>query len=130
MIANDNAIINNIFYNTSIPSKSKGKKELLSVTVIKKHSLSNEALRAQVEKELQQYCGVDSCIFIKHYKIGQALPKLNDLQYEVPPSETRLTNSIFLAGDTQLNGSLNAAIISGERAALGMLEVISSDTTT
>jgi hypothetical protein len=42
------------------------------------------------------------------------------------PSETRLTTSVFLAGDTQLNGSLNAAMISGERAALGVVEAISS----
>ena len=41
------------------------------------------------------------------------------------PSETRLTSGIFLAGDTQLNGSLNAAIISGERAALAVIETIS-----
>ena len=54
------------------------------------------------------------------------MPKLDDLQYEMLPSETRLTSSLFLAGDTQLNGSLNAAMISGERAALGVLEVLSS----
>ena len=40
------------------------------------------------------------------------------------PYETSLTNSLFLAGDTQLNGSLNAAIISGECAALGVIEAI------
>ena len=31
---------------------------------------------------------------------------------------------IFLAGDQQLNGSLNAAILSGEQAALGLLQVL------
>ena len=36
--------------------------------------------------------------------------------------ETRLSTGIFLAGDTQLNGSLNAAILSGENAALGVIE--------
>ena len=41
------------------------------------------------------------------------------------PSETRLTTNIFLAGDVQLNGSLNAAMIAGERAALGVIESIS-----
>jgi len=30
------------------------------------------------------------------------------------PSETRLTTNIFLAGDTELNGSLNAAYDSEE----------------
>jgi hypothetical protein len=49
---------------------------------------------------------------------------LNNLQYEVAPSETQLTGGVFLAGDTQLNGSLNAAMIAGERAALGVLEKI------
>ena len=51
-----------------------------------------------------------------------ALPNLADLRYEMAPSETRLTSRLFLAGDTQLNGSLNAAMIAGERAALGVIE--------
>ena len=55
-----------------------------------------------------------------------ALPKLTNLQYEMLPSETRLTTQVFLAGDAQLNGSLNAAMISGERAALGVIETISN----
>ena len=54
-----------------------------------------------------------------------ALPKRSNLQYEMSPSETRLTTNIFLAGDVQLNGSLNAAMIAGERAALGVMESIS-----
>lgn len=42
------------------------------------------------------------------------------------PSETSLTTGLFLGGDTQLNGSVNGAIISGERAALEVIEVISN----
>ena len=53
-----------------------------------------------------------------------SLPKLNYLKYEMSPLETRFSSSIFLAGDTQLNASLNAAIISGERAAQGVIEAI------
>ena len=78
----------------------------------------------RVQKELQHHCGIDSYAFIKHYKIPQALPTLDELKYEMLPSETQLTNRIFLAGDTQLNGSLNAAMISGERAALGIIQTI------
>jgi hypothetical protein len=58
------------------------------------------------------------------YSIPKALPNLTNVQYEMLPSETRLTDRIFLAGDMQLNGSLNAAMISGERAALGLLETL------
>lgn len=126
LIANKGALINNIFYPTSVASQLEGKKELLSVTIVKKHGLSNEALIRCVQKELQQFCGVDSLTFIKHYSIIKALPKLNGLRYEMLPSETRLTTGVFLAGDTHLNGSLNAAMISGERAALNLLQTLES----
>jgi protoporphyrinogen oxidase len=124
LIADSDALINNIFYHTSISSKSTGKKELLSVTVVKEHGLSSEALKMGVQKELQHYFGIGSYRFIKHYSIPQALPKLDGLKYEMLPSETKLTNRIFLAGDTQLNGSLNAAMISGERAALNIVQTL------
>ena len=54
-----------------------------------------------------------------------ALPNLNNIQYDLNPSETQLTDTLFIAGDTLLNGSLNAAMISGEKAALGLLEKLS-----
>ena len=57
-----------------------------------------------------------------HKHIPMALPNLVDLQYNMAPLETCLAPNIFLAGDTQLNGSLNAAMISGETAALGVIE--------
>ena len=94
------------------------------MTVIDNQNLSNEMLIIQVERELKEYCGIGSCKFIKQYNIPMALPQLNKLQYEMFPSQTLLTSSIFLSGDTQLNGSLNAAIISGERAALGVIDAI------
>ena len=45
------------------------------------------------------------------YKIPKAVPNLKNVQYNVFPSESKLTDSIFLAGDVQANGSLNAAIL-------------------
>ena len=126
LVATEGTLINNIFYATSLKTASESSKELLSVTVIDNQNLSNEMLIEEVEKELAEHCGIDSCQFIKQYTIPMALPKLEDLRYEMLPSETRLTTSVFLAGDTQLNGSLNAAMISGERAALGVVEAIST----
>jgi protoporphyrinogen oxidase len=126
LIPKNETLINNIFYHTSLPTSIKPTKELLSVTVLDNQNLSGELLIEQVKKELQKNCAIDSCKFIKQYNIPMALPKLNDLQYEMLPSETRLTDSLFLAGDTQLNGSLNAAMISGERAALAAIEMVSS----
>ena len=126
LITDDEALVNNIFYHTSIATTNTSKNQLLSVTVVKDHKLSEEALIARVSDELMEYCGIDSCTFLKRYKIPMALPKLDNLQYEMLPTETRLTTSIFLAGDTQLNASLNAAMISGERAALGVIESLQS----
>lgn len=124
LIPNPDALINNIFYHTSIQTSKNPAHELLSVTVVKDHELSNEELIKRVEGELKKYCGIEITRFIKQYTIPKALPQLQDLRYEMAPSETRLTSSIFLAGDTQLNGSLNAAMIAGERAALGVLESV------
>ncbi len=127
LITKEDSLINNIFYHTSLGTKLSGSKELLSVTVVKEHNLAPEDLQKQVEIELKELCGITVLKFIKHYAISKALPKLDSLQYEMNPSETRLTTRIFLAGDVQLNGSLNAAMIAGERAALGVIEAISGD---
>jgi protoporphyrinogen oxidase len=123
LIAAHNALINNIFYHTSLQTSATALKELLSVTVIDRQNLTNKQLVTEVQKELKELCNIDSCTFIKQYNIPMALPNLQDIQYEMLPSETRLTETIFLAGDTQLNGSLNAAMIAGERAALEVINL-------
>ena len=123
LIAAPNTLINNIFYHTSLQTSATATKELLSVTVVDKQNLTNKLLVTEVQKELKELCNIDSCTFIKQYNIPMALPNLQDIQYEMLPSETRLTETIFLAGDTQLNGSLNAAMIAGERAALEVINL-------
>jgi protoporphyrinogen oxidase len=122
LIAKKGSLVNNIFYNTSLKAISKGKKELLSVTIIDNQNLTTEQLIKRVKSELKDYCGIDVIRLIKQYDIPMALPKLESLKYEVLPSETRLNTNLFLAGDTVLNGSLNAAMISGESAAFGVIE--------
>jgi len=125
LIPQPGTLINNIFYHTSIATVTKSDKELLSVTVIDSQDLTNERLIIKVQEELKEHCAIDDCKFIKHYIIPMALPRLNNVQYEIEPQKTQLTKGLFLAGDTQLNGSLNAAIIAGERAAFGVIETIS-----
>lgn len=124
LIPNKKSLINNIFYHTSLAVQQQGKGELLSVTVVQEHQLSEEALIAQVSQELQQECNISSPTFLKLYHIPQALPQLQNLQYELAPAATQLTEHIFLAGDVLLNGSLNAAMLAGERAAQRVGELI------
>lgn len=125
LIADADTLINNIFYHTSLQSSLVGSKELLSVTVVKDHKLNSAHLQKQVELELKQHCNISNLKFLKHYSIPKALPQLNDLKCEIDPKDTRFSDTIFLAGDVQLNGSLNAAMLAGERAALGVVEAIS-----
>jgi len=122
LIPFQDTIINNIFYYTSLKTKVSAGKELLSVTVVNNQGLSGKALIDRVQQELTKFCGITTSTFIKHYSIPKSLPKLSELHYDISPSDTRLTKNIYLAGDIQLNGSLNAAIIAGEKAALGVIE--------
>lgn len=124
LITDRKALINNIFYHTTMKTVSQGKQELLSVTVVKKHQLTEYQLIQKVKEDLETFCGITTERYLKHYSIKMALPQLTDIQYSLMPSETRLTERIFLAGDYLLNGSLNAAMLSGEMAAKGVLEAI------
>ncbi|MDP4600785.1 MAG: FAD-dependent oxidoreductase [Polaribacter sp.] len=124
LIADENSLINNIFYHTSIVTSNKNKKDLLSVTVVKSHPLSEENLIKTVQNELEKFCGIKHTTFIKRYEIKKALPKLSNLEYKLSHTETQLNSSVFLAGDVLLNGSLNAAMIAGEKAAIGVIKTL------
>ncbi|MCP9200840.1 FAD-dependent oxidoreductase [Gramella sp. GC03-9] len=123
LIADDNSLVNNIFYHSSLNEDHKGD-YLISVTVVKDTDLDETEMEEKLRSELKEYCGIETERLIKHYIIKKALPDLQSLQYEIMPTETRLSNRIFLAGDQLLNGSQNAAILSGERAALGLIETL------
>ena len=121
LVADEDALINNIFFHNSLDTNHKGNEELLSVTVLKPHNLKEHALVAQVQLELSKYCNIEDAVFLKYYQIRKALPKINNIHNDCSPTETQLKPTIFLAGDQLLNGSLNAAMRSGERAAEGLI---------
>jgi protoporphyrinogen oxidase len=121
LIADKDALINNIFYQTSIATASKGTNELLSVTVVKPHNLNEEDLITRVTSDLKSFCHIEPLKFLKCYHIKKALPNIEEVHYEISPTETQIKPTIYLAGDYLLNGSLNAAMLSGERAAQGVI---------
>ena len=125
LIAKQSSLVNNIFYTTSIATKTRAKKELLSVTVIDTQNLSKETLLKQVKKELKELCGIDAGQLIKQYTIPMALPNLANLTHELDPIDTQVGNTLFVAGDTLLNASLIAAFVAGEMAALRLAKVAS-----
>lgn len=122
LIADKNALINNLFFHHSLAMTHKGKHQLLSVTVVKSHHLKKDELIKKVISDLETYCNITQVTFLKHYVIDKALPDVNDMRYDCSPTETQLKPTIYLAGDYMLNASLNAAMISGERAAQGIIQ--------
>ena len=121
LVSREDSLINNIFYHTSVATHNNNTEELLSVTVVKEHQLSEEQLIDTVIKQLKTECKIDHLTFLAIYHIKKALPDLKGIKYEVLPSETQLSSGVYLAGDVQLNGSLNAAMIAGESAALQVI---------
>ncbi|MEP0987443.1 FAD-dependent oxidoreductase [Ekhidna sp.] len=115
--ANEDSLINNVFFPTSLETATRGKGALLSVTIVKIHELNEAKLIKQIQEELNEYFFISETTFLKRYKITKALPKLNDVKYERDEGESLINERMAIAGDTHLNGSLNAAMISGETAA-------------
>ncbi len=118
LLAEKNTLINNFHYTTL----ASNERQILSVSVVRKHDLSNESLIEKVRNELQDYCNIEVVKFLKHYKIPQALPDVLDINYRIPHTETKLKDKIFLSGDVLSNGSLNAAMLNGESVAQAIIE--------
>ncbi|PQV48343.1 protoporphyrinogen oxidase [Jejuia pallidilutea] len=120
LAATDDVLVNSI----SFPHTKNTPNKLLSVSVVKQHSFNEFELIKRIAEELKSYFNITIIKHLKTYNIKKALPNLDTVAYSVYPSETQLTNSIYLAGDTLLNGSLNAAMVSGELAAKAIHEKI------
>ncbi len=123
LLPKENTLINNIFYHTRLETSIQSQKELLSVTVVDNQNLKEEELVDKVKSELKEHFNIEVIRLIKQYKIPQALPDLQNIKYNLTAAETRYSDQIFLA-DTLVNGSLNAAMLSGEGAALAVIDAL------
>ncbi len=117
LVADKGKLSNNLY-----AYKDASGKLLLSVTTLKHAGKTNEELTQAIEAEVKEYCGINRIKHIANFRISEALPDLTHLKMTTSPSESQLTDHIFLAGDVLFNGSLNAAMESGRLAALGLLE--------
>ncbi|MCP9236699.1 NAD(P)/FAD-dependent oxidoreductase [Lewinella sp. JB7] len=93
---------------------------LISVTL--KESRDGDSL-AQAEQDLLRHSRLpnDALSFLRRYDVKHALPQLDSVAFSYDPTHSRLIDRVFLAGDQQLNGSLDAAMRSGRLAAEGAL---------
>lgn len=114
LVANTNCLTNNLYY---LFEQQQNGDAVLSVTVVKKHQKSEAELVEAVVQELEKECGIQVKTFIKNYHIQQALPDIKNLSMEPSSSNIKHSLGIYMAGDHQLSGSLNAAMASGEAVA-------------
>ncbi len=117
----DNPINNFCTLSAAAPYYAPPGKHLVSVTL--KELRSDAAVVTETAAALARLCQVPlgAFTFLRSYHIPQALPALSHLAYDIQPSQTRLHERVFLAGDHLLNGSLDAAMRSGRQAALGIV---------
>ena len=96
---------------------------LISVTL--RDMMPREGIIGQAEQDLLRHSRLpnDSLKFLARYDVAQSLPKISPVAYRYDPTQCRVTDRIFLAGDHQLNGSLDAALRSGRLAAESLLSV-------
>ncbi|WP_041779391.1 protoporphyrinogen/coproporphyrinogen oxidase [Belliella baltica] len=123
LIPDNKFLINNIVFMTDISKAySKNGKALLSVSVIKPIQ-NTEKLENLVAIELEAISGIKAEYFkpIKTYEIKEALPDVEDMKADLPFTNTKIYDHIFLAGDYLLNGSINAAMTSGRKAVEALL---------
>ncbi len=124
LIAQENCLVNNFHF---LQDVFPGHKNVLSASVVKSHNLNDLKLAERVTQQLREQANVVAGDLIKVVHINKALPKLPSIHYSMHPSETQLTNTIFLAGDQLSNGSLNAAMLNGKAAAEAVISHIQNN---
>ncbi|MBC6994194.1 NAD(P)/FAD-dependent oxidoreductase [Neolewinella lacunae] len=94
---------------------------LISVTL--RETVDRESQIGQAEQDLLRHSRLpnDSLQFLRHYIVRHALPDLHPVAFRQDATHSRVAKGIYLAGDHQLNGSLDAALRSGRLAAEGLL---------
>lgn len=96
---------------------------LLSVSINGIQLSKTDDIEERIKQELHELAGydVDKLTHIKTFLIPRALPKIDDLAYQMNESAVKVQENIYLAGDYLLNASLNAAMVSGRTAAHALL---------
>jgi protoporphyrinogen oxidase len=119
LVTDKQFLVNNLVFMTDVSkSYSKTGKALLSVSITKP-VIVGDKLAEMVKIELEALTKIQSKHFKleKIYEIEEALPQVEDLQYHISATNSKIYDHVFLAGDYLLNGSINAAMTAGRSAA-------------
>ena len=119
LVTDDQFLINNLVFMTDVSSAySHNNKALLSVSITKPVEVDDK-LAKLVAIELSALTKISAEFFehVKTYIIENALPDVDDMAYSLAAGNTKVSDGVFLAGDYMLNGSINAAMTAGRKAA-------------
>jgi protoporphyrinogen oxidase len=121
LLSDKKLLVNNFHFLSDVFG---GKKEILSVTVVKSHTFSESEMVQKVKNELEQYCNIKTKEVIKVFHIKKALPDLDQLKYEPVIKDLKINDVVYCCGDHLANGSLNAAMASGRLVAQQIIKLI------
>jgi len=130
LASNEEMLINNFCVMNDVSTDYAAGSYLISISVTQDFQLSDDALKRKVIDELVTLVPKMKEAEITHLKtfyIDQALPQIDDFQYSMKPSNCKIQDGVYLAGDYLLNGSINAAMLSGRLAAHAIFEDLKGD---
>lgn len=128
LVPDESMLINNFcVMNNTARNYAPEDKYLISISVNNTRGKEEIEVQREVIRELKELVPGLAEAEIKHlksYQINRALPKIDDFQYSMKPSNSKIQEGVYLAGDYLLNGSINAAMLSGRLAAHAVYEDI------
>jgi phytoene dehydrogenase-like protein len=112
----DKKWVNNLTVMSNISNKySPIGKVLISISYNGIPAIDDTTLAENMKTELKKWYGnqVEDWKILKTYRINYALPNQETVSNEVPNSQIKINDNLFICGDHLLNGSINAAMKSG-----------------
>lgn len=112
----EKSCINNLCFMTNV---SENYSEYPHKCLLSVSSLESDVSEEQIKNELKRLFGdqVEEYKFIKRYDIQYSLPEQNKVSSKLSVSDIKINENLYLAGDHNRYGSLNAAMQSGREAA-------------
>ena len=112
----DKKWVNNLTVMSNISNKyAPIGKVLISISYNGIPTIDDTTLAENMKTELKKWYGnqVQDWKMLKTYRINYALPNQENVSNEVPNSQIKINDNLFICGDHLLNGSINAAMKSG-----------------
>lgn len=112
----DKKWVNNLTVMSNISNKyAPIGKVLISISYNGIPAIDDTTLAENMKTELKKWYGnqVQDWKMLKTYRINYALPNQENVSNEVPNSQIKINENLFICGDHLLNGSINAGMKSG-----------------